>query len=351
MSADPINDAKKPGNQPNDEPHTGQDDGSQGKKRKPIVVTTLSGLLQHKFPEREPVLAPVFNLGSLNMIFARRGIGKTYAALYIAYAAASGGEVWGWKASRPFKTLYIDGEMPGAAIQERLAAIVTASDEEPSEDFFKLITIDMNDGRMPDLSALGGQSDIEPYCLDAEVIVIDNLSCLCRSGRENDSESWYSIGEWALRMRSLGKCVLFVHHAGKDGNQRGNSKKEDVLDLVIELKRPADYDSNEGARFIVAFSKHRHLVGDDAQSIEAKLETIDGKRVWSTQTMAESTYEQCIELACLDLSVADIAAELAVHKSSVTRHLKRAVEEGRITSYAKGKPGKKNQRQRADVDG
>jgi hypothetical protein len=246
--------------------------------KKPLNVVDIKELLLHTFPRRESILSPVFNLASINMIFSRRGVGKTHAALGIAYAAASGGAFWIWTATRPFKTLFIDGEMPGEALQARLAAIVNANEKEPPEGYFKTITIDMNDGRMPDLSCLDGQIEIEEACTSAELIVLDNLSCLCRSGRENEAESWLSIGEWAMRMRSLGKCVIFIHHAGKDGNQRGTSKREDILDIVIDLKRPTDYEPEQGARFIVYIPKARHLSGSEAQSFEASLSTIDGER-------------------------------------------------------------------------
>ncbi len=146
--------------------------------------------------------------------------------------------------------------------------------------------------------------------------------------------------------------MIFIHHAGKDGNQRGTSKREDILDVVIELKRPSDYEPNQGARFIVEFTKARHLTGDDAQSFDTKLELVDGKQVWTTKPIEESNYEQVIELHGLNLSVTDIATELGIHKSNVSRALKKAKTEGRIAE----KPKKDNvthiskARKRKDVD-
>ena len=43
--------------------------------------------------------------------------------------------------------------------------------------------------------------------------------------------------EWILYLRAKGKSVIFVHHAGKNGKQRGSSRREDVLDTVIFLKK------------------------------------------------------------------------------------------------------------------
>lgn len=311
---------------------------------KKLNVVDIHTLLAHSFPTREPILDPVFTKSSLNMIFARRGIGKTHASLGIAYAAAFGSSFWGWNAPRAFKTLVIDGEMPGEALQLRLAAIVQAADSEPSPGFLNIITIDLQDGVMPDLSTIEGQNSIEDACREAELIIVDNLSCLCRSGRENEAESWTKLSEWGLRMRSAGKCVIFIHHAGKDGNQRGTSKREDILDVVIELKHPVDYDPDQGARFIVNFSKARHLTGRDTQPFEAGLGTEEnGMQIWKILPAAESTYHQVIELANLGLTQKEIAEELGINKSNVCRHYNKAIDDGLIVK-SKTTP-------KADIDG
>lgn len=297
----------------------------------PLCAVDLAALLRHPFPEREYILAPVLTLGSLSMVYAWRGIGKTHFALGLAYAAASGGEFLGWKAARPFRVLYIDGEMPGEALQARLASIVASSDAEPPDGFFRVLTIDLQDGRMPDLSTMAGQAAVQAECDRADLIVADNLSSLFRTGRENEGESWQPAAEWALRQRSAGKAVVFVHHSGKDGNQRGTSKKEDLLDLVLSLRRPADYDANQGARFVVNFEKARHLQGDAVQSIEARMEQDKhGRLIWTTKPTADSVFEQVINLASLGLNQREIAEELHVNKSTVHRHWKKAEETGAI---------------------
>jgi AAA domain-containing protein len=319
---------------------------------KPLVSLSLDELLNYEFPVREPILNPVFLLGSLNMIFAKRGVGKTHASLGIAYAAASGGDFFGWQASRPFKTLFIDGEMPGSALQERLANIVSGSQKEPPENYFKILTIDANDGQMPDLSTFDGQQRIERLCDESELVVVDNLSCLARTGKENDAESWVILSEWALKLRSQGKCVIFIHHAGKGGQQRGTSKREDLLDVILELKHPANYEPDEGARFMVNISKGRHLMGDDAKSFEAKLCTNEhGVPTWATTPAVESTYEQVCELANLGLTQTEIANELEINKSNICRAYKRGVDEGIIMKRQPNRKRKNTEYSRSDLNG
>jgi hypothetical protein len=249
----------------------------------------------------------------------------------IAYALASGSEFLDWKAPEPVPVLYLDGEMPGAALRERLARIVASNDREPPEGFLRFMTPDLQPaGVMPNLAEIEGQDAIESQLGDARVIVVDNLSCMVRGGKENEGDSWVPIAEWALRMRATGRSVIFIHHAGKGGAQRGTSKREDLLDVVILLKRPADYVATEGARFEVHFEKARSLFGQEVAAIEATLHT-DGKGLqeWKTGTVADASEEQMIGLMELGLSQAEVARELGCHRSTVMRTLKKAEAEGR----------------------
>jgi hypothetical protein len=62
-----------------------------------------------------------------------------------------------------------------------------------------------------------------------------------------DTDGWTPVQSWALSLRRAGKSALFIHHGGKSGAQRGTSRKEDVLDAVISLRRPPDYLPEQGA--------------------------------------------------------------------------------------------------------
>jgi hypothetical protein len=144
------------------------------------------------------------------MIHAWRGVGKTHVALGIAYAIASGGTFLGWRAERWRKVLYLDGEMPGAALQSRLQNLIKSSPEGIVPDYFRILTPDLQDSAMPDLTTYEGQQAINQLIGDAEVIIVDNLSSLARSGgRENDAESWEPIAGWALQQRQQGRTVIF----------------------------------------------------------------------------------------------------------------------------------------------
>lgn len=302
-----------------------------------IVVVNLMEFVTRDIPPRERILAPWLLTQSLNMIYAWRGIGKTHVALGIAYATASGGSFLKWKAIKPRRVLYIDGEMPAASMQDRLKGLVASNDVDFDPDYFKLITPDLQTGAMPDLATADGQDAIDAIMGETELIVIDNLSCLARSGgRENDAESWLPIQPWALRQRQQGRSVLFLHHSGKGGAQRGTSKREDILDTVLTLKRPAEYNPADGAVFEVHFEKTRDMHGDDAEPFEARLQTDAlGQSAWTYSTVEDSTFDRVVSLANEGLSQKEIAEELAINKSTVSRHYRRGTDAGLIQKGAK----------------
>ena len=300
---------------------------------KRIVSLSIGELLTREFPPMEPLLAPWLCKQHLSMVYAWRGVGKTHFGLGVAYAVAGGGQFLKWQAEKPRRVVYIDGEMAGAAIKARIAAIVESSpnEHEPPEGYFRIITPDAQALPLPDLASLDGQAALTPHIEDAELIVVDNLSSLMRSGAENEGESWVPVAEWALSMRKRGKAVLFIHHAGKSNTQRGSSRREDLMDVVIKLDHTKDYNPEMGAAFTVKFEKARHLSGDDARDIEAAL-TVDAprKQVWTWKDAELGMTERILALQAdaPGLNQAELAAELGCNRSTVSRALKGAKVHG-----------------------
>lgn len=290
-------------------------------KLSPLQADTLADFLNRKLPAKEFILEPILPTQGTALLYAIRGLGKTFTAIAIALAVATGGTVFHWKASKPRKVLYIDGEMPAPTMQERLAEAVQHQGVElPAEDYFRLITPDRQEQAMPDIASKEGQAMLAPFVADAEFIVIDNLSTLCRTGKENEADGWLPVQQWVLELRRMGKSVLMVHHAGKGGQQRGTSRREDILDTVFTLKRPDDYNAAEGARFEVHFEKARGLHGDAAKPFEAML-TPNG---WTVKDIEDRTLERVMALTAEGLTVRDIAEELSLSKSQVSRLQKKA---------------------------
>ena len=298
-----------------------------------FCLIDLEKFLSLELPPQEDILSPWLGTQGLALIYAPRGIGKTHVALGIAYAVASGGRFLRWKAPKPRGVLYLDGEMPANMMQERLSAIVASNPEKVTESF-KILTPDLQPMMStPDLSTQRGQTAIEPFLEKIDLIIVDNLATLCRSGNENDTEAWKPVQEWALRMRASGRSVLFIHHAGKKGAQRGASAREDTLNVVLRLSRPEIYAASEGAVFEVYYEKSRGLFGESIAPFRAKLSQDGaGKQLWTTENLDPSKKILIATRLKEGYKQHEIAKELNLHKSTISRYANQAKEEGLLKS-------------------
>ncbi len=270
---------------------------------------------------REALLAPILTRQSLMMIHAKRGVGKTYLSLGIALAVASGGEFLRWKAPEARRVLYLDGEMPARAMQDRLRSLAPPAGF--PDDNFCIVSADYESGALPNLSTHEGQSFIEQDVEQADLIVVDNLSTLTRRGNENESESWLPMQQWLLSLRSRGKSVLLVHHSNKTGAQRGTSSREDILDTVIKLAHGPAYEPERGASFVVTFEKYRGLHGDDVTSFETQLSIHDDVAQWTVRALEDTIADEVAELRFHGKSYREIAEILGISKSAVERAYRR----------------------------
>ena len=291
-----------------------------------LIGITLSEFLAKELPQRANIIEPWLPEGGLCMVYAVRGIGKTHFALELMMAVAYGQDFLSFTATKPRKVVYIDGEMSAFPMQERLARIETRMKPNPEMVEPTIVTPDLQPAVMPNLSTKEGQQAVEEFIEEADLIIVDNISTLCGCGNENEAESWSEVQAWALSLKRSGKSVLFVHHAGKNGNQRGTSRREDVLDTVICLKHPTDYEPTMGACFELHFEKARGIMGDDVTSLRCVL-TPTG---WNYQPVEVSNYDRVVELSNEKLSQVEIAKELDLSKSQVSKLVKKGKTEGKI---------------------
>ncbi len=248
----------------------------------PILnVQNLQEFLSCEFLPRGMILDPIMSTQSVNLLVSFRGVGKTHCSLGIAWAVASGGEFLRWKAPHPRRVLMVDGEMPGTALQSRLSAIMAGSPSDDIDpDFLRVITPDSQELSIPNLASYEGQEALEPALDGVELLILDNVSTLT-STRENESDGWTSMQRWVLSLRRRGISTLLIHHTGNSGtHQRGTSRREDVLDTSILLKKPGDYTQEDGARFEVHITKGRAVYGQDAEPFEVRLKVDDGAAVF-----------------------------------------------------------------------
>ena len=282
---------------------------------------TLEEFLALDLKPREPILDGLLYERGVNMFYAWRGVGKTWFGLELGYTVATGGTFLKWEAKKARRVLHIDGEMPAISLRdERLKPIIAAHKENlPDASYFRILPADAFDLGLPNLATQEGQQLVEQFLGDAEVITFDNVSTLFASGRENEAESWLPVQAWLLKLRRQGRAVCIVHHAGKGKEQRGTSRREDILDVVLNLRHPSDYEPSQGCRFEVHFEKARGLTGEATVPFEATLESREGGAVWTTRNLEDAHLAEILELKKEGMSVRDIARELGMSKSAVQR--------------------------------
>ena len=291
---------------------------------KPMDIHELLAL---DIPDRQMILDPVIPEKGLAMLYAGRGTGKTFVACGMSHAAATATKFLKWQAPKPRKVLHCDGEMAAVDLRQRFAQIMEGASIKPAPGMLNILTADLMEGGIGNLASPKVQFELEPWLEGVDLLVLDNLSSLTAVIRDNDAESWNPIQEWLLRLRRRGVSVLIVHHAGKGGEQRGTSRREDVLDTSISLRRPSDYVPTEGARFEVHFEKARGIHGERARPFEANLEILDRAMFWTIRDIEDVNLARVKALLDDDMSIRDIADETGLSKSTVHR-LKQQIEAG-----------------------
>jgi putative DNA primase/helicase len=287
---------------------------------RPLGVTDF---LKLDIKPREMLLEPILPQKGLVMLYGTRGTGKTMVALGLAYAVATGTGFLKWKADKPRRVLLVDGEMPAAALQERLSWHAVGTNAEPGDNL-KILCGDLIElGGVGNVGNPKVQAELEPHLVGIDVLILDNLSTLTAVIRDNDAESWNPIQEFLLKLRRRNISVLIVHHANKGGEQRGTSRREDVLDTVISLRRPSDYEPTEGARFEVHIEKGRGITGDALKPFEAKFEVRDNAAVWTTREIEDVKLAEIKMLVEDKMSTAKIAEMIGMSRSQTYRLVKK----------------------------
>jgi hypothetical protein len=311
-------------------------------KRPRLVSLSHNALLQKAIPPRKFVLKPWLPEAAISMVFAPPGVGKSYLCLSAAGAIARGGQLFKtspWIAPEPKRVLYVDGEMHEADLQIRVKKLLSNIEENIPDDYLHYINGSWQENFIPDLSSIEGQKLLEERLFDqgAQVLFLDNLSTLCRAGRENETDSWKQMQTWLLQLRWRGIAVVLVHHAGKakDENgkprQRGTSMREVVLESSIVLDHPKDYSEEMGCLFELSYVKARGFWGADAIPLEVRLVEKDGAFMWEDRKLCIKTYDSVVGIYNEGTtSTREIANELGISPQAVRKHIRTAKKEGDI---------------------
>lgn len=252
---------------PNGASNTHEDIGSATGQSKSLskYALSLGELMGMELPEQEFIVYPWLPLQALVMLFAARGVGKTWAGLELAISVALGRDYFAWTVPKPRRVLFIDGEMPLNSLKTRLKMLLGTT---PSPPDLKIISSELllRDNAPLNISQPHQQQRIDDLLNEMKVlgkapdlIILDNLSSLVTGIDENSNSDLDQFLQWLVKLRSQGYSVMAVHHAGKNGDQRGGSRREDLLDTVVKLEKRESLNlvTTEGACFEISFTKLR----------------------------------------------------------------------------------------------
>jgi hypothetical protein len=291
-----------------------------------IKTWTAPEFVAHEWPPRYDLLRPWLKESSLTMLHAARGTGKSWIAMTIGLAVAGGfdGKAFGWSIPEPREVLYVDAEMVPVDTADRLRKLC-----EPDylPHLFRILSAGAGDGPLPSLSTPEGRLLVEDCIGDASFLVLDNVSTLW-SGTEdqNAAESWSIAQEWLLSLRCRGLAVMVIDHAGKTTGRgpRGTSRKEDIMDVCIELSRPEDAADEDGARFVWRFTKSRGLYGEAVRPMDIRLRATFPHFTWAVEAPDAQLRDDVLAGVATGKSLRQLEKELGISKSRIHRYVKLA---------------------------
>jgi RecA-family ATPase len=285
------------------------------------IGKSIRELHEMQVPNPWRAMGPWLTDRCLVMVHAWRGTGKTYFALGLAKAIACGERFLKWDNEVPFRIVYFDGEMGFANLHPRMKEI------DPSmavpEHYLRFITFEDCGGSIWNLADPADQAKYSEIMQEADIAIIDNISCCVKPIGRNDNEfsATERVKSWANIQRSNGKTVIFIHHSGKAGTQRGTSSREDNLDTVIHLTKPKMLTA-EGSAFELHFEKARNFYGKEQQSIHVSFDTKSGSIAWDWKTLGEQQKADSLELMGRGWSYREVATFLGLTIGEVKEYAK-----------------------------
>jgi putative DNA primase/helicase len=271
--------------------------------------------------------------GTLGEIFGPRGIGKSWFKDVIAICLTRGMDLGPFICEHPASVLIVDGEMTLSLLKDRrkllaklpaaLKSLDLISNEHLHSTFGSTVNLANEAWRDAFLEFIKASGD------RWDVIIFDNLSSFLPGIKENDQEAWSPINTFLLQLRWLKKAIIFIHHAGKSGDQRGTSGREDALDYVIKLTVPPGYNTDEGCRFDATLTKSRSLTGPETAPFTFSIvEDHNGALTWSIKNLKESKKEIVIALLGNGVSQKEAGTIAGVNKAYVSRIRASAIRQG-----------------------
>ncbi len=296
-------------------------------------VMTEDEFMSKEIPPRKTYLMPWVQEACIIMIYAPAGVGKSWFALQVVDTLTRGGTFGNWQCVEPVPCLYFDGELPADDFRSRLIYFRKPDPRIAPVYFLSNAILSMERRLTVNLTDQESRAELKEMLITKgiKVWVIDNIASLTPGAEENKKEDWDPINAWLMDLRFHGITTIFIHHAGKGGQQRGTSARVDNIDIQINLSKPGSYLPEEGCRFVCHFEKQRipqkylHMIIDTDFRL---IEDDQGRYTWAFNNVKTEVRKEALMLIAEGYSMQDISARLKIGKGTVSRYKKDAIEKG-----------------------
>lgn len=287
--------------------------------------------------EFEPIrwIVPGYLPEGFSVLAGRQKLGKTWLAIDIALAVASGGMSMGAIEVEAGDVLYLDLENGERRVQRRVDAIYPDPRSRPDLSRLEWVT----DAPALDKGLIDALEDWRLSVANPRLVVIDVLQRIkpvgsaARNSYENDYSAWAPLQQWAMRN---GIAVVGLHHTKKGGADdplealSGSNGLSACADTTLVLDR----DGN-GITLYVR--------GRDVDEKESALDFADG--IWTMKGDAAkirmTTERQAILDALLDadepMSPNDLVAATRMTSNNVRQLLFKMAKAGEVIKEGRGR--------------
>ena len=247
------------------------------------VPLTVDEWLSRELPPVEPVVGHILHKTVRAIISGPTGGGKTIVCMALSGFAGAGIDFIHWGISRPYNTLFIDGEMSRRLFKERIEALTQQLGSRPEHALF------FNKEDIEDFAPLNtaeGQAAIWKLIEECEkrlggpldFITFDNIVSLI-VGDMKEEDAWRDTMPLvkALTKRQIGQ--LWVHHTGHDASRGyGTKTREWQMDLVMHMTKVERPDTD--VSFTLSFPKKRECTPSNREDFaDVNIALVDGEWV------------------------------------------------------------------------
>lgn len=223
--------------------------------------------------KRPQILEPILRKAGLLWFYGAEKLGKTWLALSLAHTIATGGSFGPWRAPKPRKVLFVDGEMHPDDLNSAIRCISKGQGDREILTFSVLSARNAVSGRI-NLLDPEWREQIHGMARNLDVVILDSFASLTN----NKLSDFFVVYDFIRNLQTKNVGVIVIDHTNNKGSLQGVVDKKRVSDALVQLRVPEGRHARESVRLIQVIKSH-HGVSETAKAFT-------GKMVFGTNTFS-----------------------------------------------------------------